>query len=74
MTLNPDPPRNKLQGNLTLVASYAKKAPARSAAPAATTGAKPAPATTTPAAKPASPFAKPNATNAPAKPNTPAKK
>ena len=67
MTLNPDPPRNKLQGNLTLVASYAKKAPVRSAA----TGAKPATATTAPAAKPASPFAK---TNAPAKTNPPAKK
>lgn len=71
MTLNPDPPRHKLQGNLTLVASYAKKAPARSAAPAATTGAKPAPATTTSAAKPASPFAKPNA---PAPTNSPTKK
>ena len=71
MTLNPDPPRHKLQGNLTLVASYAKKAPPRSAAPAATTGAKPATASTTSAAKPASPFAK---TNAPAKTNTPAKK
>ncbi len=71
MTLNPDPPRNKLQGNLTLVASYAKKAPPRSAVPAATTGAKPATASTTSAAKPASPFAK---TNAPAKTNTPAKK
>ena len=71
MTLNPDPPRNKLQGNLTLVASYAKKAPPRAVAPAATTGAKPATTTTTSAAKPASPFAK---TNAPAKTNTPAKK
>ena len=71
MTLNPDPPKNKLVGNLTLVASYAKKAPARSAAPAATTGAKPAAATAAPAAKPASPFAK---TNAPAKTNPPAKK
>lgn len=69
MTLNPDPPRHKLQGNITLVASYAKKAPARSAAPAPATGAKP-PASTS-AAKPASPFAK---TNAPAKTNTPAKK
>ncbi len=74
MTLNPDPPRNKLQGNLTLVASYAKKAPARSAAPAATTGAKPATTSSTSAAKPASPFAKTNAPNAPAKTNTPAKK
>lgn len=68
MTLNPDPPRNKLQGNITLVASYAKKAPPRSAA---TASPKPATTTTTSAAKPASPFAK---TNAPAKTNTPAKK
>ena len=67
MTLNPEPGRNMLLGNLTLVASYANKAPPRAAAPAA----KPAAATTTPAVKPASPFAK---TNAPAKTNTPAKK
>ena len=72
MTLNPDPPRHKLQGNITLVASYAKKAPVRSVVPAATTpGGKPAPATTSPAAKPASPFSK---TNAPGKTNPPAKK
>jgi hypothetical protein len=69
MTLNPDPPRHKLQGNITLVASYAKKAPLKSAAPAPAPGTKPAPSTS--AAKPASPFAK---TNAPAKTNTPAKK
>ena len=67
MTLNPDPPRHKLQGNITLVASYAKKAPVRSAAPAP----KPASAGTASAAKPASPFAK---TNAPSKTNPPAKK
>ena len=67
MTLNPDPPRHKLQGSITLVASYAKKAPARSAAPAP----KPASPGTASAAKPASPFAK---TNAPAKTNPPAKK
>ena len=67
MTLNPDPPRHKLQGSITLVASYAKKAPARSAAPAP----KPASAGTASAAKPASPFAK---TNAPSKTNPPAKK
>jgi len=69
MTLNPDPPRHKLQGNITLVASYAKKAPLKSAAPAPAPGAKPAPSTA--AAKPASPFAK---TNAPAKTNSPIKK
>lgn len=69
MTLNPDPPRHKLQGNLTLVASYAKKAPAKSAAPAPAPGAKPAPSSA--AAKPATPFAK---TNAPAKTNSPTKK
>lgn len=69
MTLNPDPPRHKLQGNLTLVASYAKKAPAKSVAPAPAAGAKPAPSTS--AAKPASPFAKPNA---PAPTNSPTKK
>jgi hypothetical protein len=57
MTLNPDPPRHRLQGNITLVASYAKKAPPKAVAPAA--GAKPTP--TTSAAKPASPFTKPNA-------------
>ena len=68
MTLNPETAaRHKLQGTLTLVASYAKKAPARSAAPAP----KPASPGTASAAKPASPFAK---TNAPAKTNPPAKK
>lgn len=60
MTLNPDPPRHRLQGNITLVASYAKKAPPKAVAPA--TGAKPT--STTTAAKPASPFTK---TNAPGK-------
>jgi hypothetical protein len=55
-----DPPRHRLQGNITLVASYAKKAPPKAVAPA--TGAKPT--STTTAAKPASPFTK---TNAPGK-------
>ena len=67
MVLNPDPPKHKLVGNITLVASYAKKAPLKSAAPAP--GAKPAPSSS--AARPASPFAK---TNAPAKTNSPTKK
>ena len=71
MTLNPDPPRHKLQGNITLVASYAKKAPPRSAAPAPASSAKPAPASSSSAAKPASPFTR---TNAPTKTNNPAKK
>ena len=70
MTLNPETAaRHKLQGTLTLVASYAKKAPLKSAASAPAPGAKPAPSTS--AAKPASPFAK---TNAPSKTNPPAKK
>lgn len=34
MTLNPDPPRNRLQGSITLVASYARRAPAGRAATA----------------------------------------
>jgi hypothetical protein len=71
MTLNPDPPRHKLQGNITLVASYAKKAPPRSAAPAPASSAKPAPASSSSAAKPASPFTR---TSAPTKTNNPGKK
>lgn len=67
MTLNPDPPRHKLQGNITLVASYAKKAPPKSVAPAP--AAKPAP--TASAARPATPFTK---TNAPGQTNSPTKK
>jgi hypothetical protein len=69
MTLNPDPPRHRLQGNITLVASYAKKAPPKAVAPA--TGVKST--TTTSAAKPASPFTKPNA-SAPTNNSTSTKK
>jgi hypothetical protein len=75
MTLSPDvPARQKLQGSLTLVASYARKAPPRitpAAAPARTNP----PATMRPVGtKPASPFA--HTTNAPAasKTNPPPKK
>jgi len=41
MTLNPDPTRMKLQGSLTLVASFAKKPPPRIAAPAKSTNQPP---------------------------------
>jgi hypothetical protein len=55
MTLNPDQPRQKLQGNLMVVASYAKKTPPR-VAPAATTSKTNAPPantrSTTTASKP----------------------
>lgn len=43
MTLNPEPSRFRLQGNLTLVESFQKKPPARPAAAAATPSAKPGP-------------------------------
>lgn len=69
MTLNPDPPRQKLQGNITLVASYAKKAPPK-VAPTPGTPAGARPAVTGATTKAASPFK----TNAPAKTNQPAKK
>jgi hypothetical protein len=68
MTLNPDPQRQKLQGNITLVATYQKKAPPRAVA-ATTTPARPAP--TSSGAKPSSPFSR---TNAPVRTNQPAKK
>src|SRR5688572_10789224 len=56
-TLNPDPPRHKLQGNVTLVASYQKKAPTR-VAPTATATATPPPVRSTNApGRSASPFA-----------------
>jgi hypothetical protein len=61
MQLNPDPPRYKLQGSITLVASFARTTPLRGASAAT------APA---PAARPAaSPAARP--TNAPAATNVP---
>ncbi|HSU56259.1 MAG TPA: hypothetical protein VLT36_19525 [Candidatus Dormibacteraeota bacterium] len=37
LRLHPDPPRQQLQGDVTLVASYQKKVPVRAAAPAAGT-------------------------------------
>ncbi|HEY0548400.1 MAG TPA: hypothetical protein VGF13_02295 [Verrucomicrobiae bacterium] len=63
-TLNPDPPRHKLQGNVTLVASYQKKAPTK-IAPAAAATPPPAARSTNPPGRSTSPFA---ATNAVAKP------
>ena len=65
MTLNPDPVRQKLQGNLTLVASYAKKAPPKIAAPSATPAAAVV-RTTNSGIKPASPFKTNAPTQAPA--------
>jgi hypothetical protein len=62
MNLSPDPQRQRLQGDITFVASYAKRPPAR---PASTGAARtPAPATarsTNNAARPSSPFARTNA-------------
>ena len=65
MTLNPDPVRQKLQGSLTLVASYAKKAPPKIAAPAITSTAA-AVKTTNSGVRPASPFKTNAPTQAPA--------
>ena len=65
-TLNPDAPRNKLQGSVTLVASYAKKAPPKVLVTPAAAGARP----TNAASRAASPFK----TNAPPKTNNPTKK
>jgi Tfp pilus assembly protein PilO len=77
MSLSPDQPRYKLQGNLQVVASYARKAPPK-AAPAATPPKTNAPAaagantrSTTATPKPISPFTN---TNAPGKTNLPTKK
>lgn len=56
MTLSPDPTRMKLQGSITLVASFAKKPPPKVAAP---------PKAATPAPRPGTPPAK--TTNAPAR-------
>ena len=67
MTLSPDPVRQKLQGSLTLVASYAKKAPPKIAAPVAAPAAVRA---TNSGLKPSSPFK----TNAPTKAPAPTKK
>jgi len=76
MVLSPDvPARQKLQGNLTLIASYARKAPPK-VAPAATPARTNAPTMrpVAPGTKPASPFSR--TSNAPAalKTNSPAKK
>jgi hypothetical protein len=75
MTLGPDPKRERLQGNLTLVKSFQRKAPARSTAAAASTNAA-APKLVPPAARPAAktnvakvvapPAAKASGTNRPA--------
>jgi hypothetical protein len=62
MTLSKDPPQQKLQGNLQMVASFARKAPpkvtpaAPAAAPARTN--PPTMRPVTPGAKPASPFSR----------------
>ncbi len=66
-TLNPDPPRHKLQGNVTLVASYQKKAPPKIAPAAAI---PPTARSTNTAARSASPFPA-KATNAAVKPTSP---
>jgi hypothetical protein len=54
MSLNPDPPRYKLQGSVTLVASYARSTPLRAAPAAAAPATRPAASTATrPASAPA---------------------
>lgn len=57
MTLNPDPQRYRLQGNIQLVASYSKKQPTatRAGAGGASTP-RPAPASTNSTTRPGSPF------------------
>lgn len=52
MTLNPDPTRMKLMGNMTLVASYPRRAPARTPAGPSTPGARPPAAAAAPVARP----------------------
>ena len=62
MTLSPDPQRHKLQGSMVVVASYARRAPARAATPATTTAVS-TPARTNPPAghtAPARPAPSPN--------------
>ena len=64
MNLTPDPQRQKLQGNITVVASYAKKPPTRAPAPAAAAPRTNAPATarsTNQPARASSPFTRTNA-------------
>ena len=73
MTLNPDAVRQKLQGNITLVASYAKKAPPKAVAtavPARTNAPVASPRSTNSPARSGSPFGRTN-TNTPAKTNAP---
>jgi hypothetical protein len=65
MNLSPDPQRQRLQGDIVVVASYAKRPPVRAAAPAAvarTNSAASARSTNT-GARPSSPFAR--TTNSP---------
>lgn len=77
MSLSPDQPRYKLQGNLQVVASYARKAPPKAvpaSAPVRTNAPAVAaanPRSTNAPSKPSSPFAR---TNAPGKTNTATKK
>jgi hypothetical protein len=55
MTVNPDPGRMKLMGNMTLVASYPKKAPPKTAAPPGAPAAAPGAAMVRPAGPAAGP-------------------
>jgi hypothetical protein len=74
MTISPDPSRQRLQGQITLVKSYQRRPPPKSAATTAIAkpAAKPASTpTTTPKAGPAAPKNEPTVTPAP-KPATPA--
>ena len=61
MNLTPDPQRQKLQGNITVVASYAKKAPVRTTAPATVrTNAPATPRSTNSPPRASSPFTRTN--------------
>jgi hypothetical protein len=63
MSLTPDQPRHRLQGVVTVVASYAKKTPPRvapTAAPAKATNAPASPRSTNAAGRPNSPFTRTN--------------
>lgn len=74
MNLNPDAARQKLQGNITLVASYAKRTPPKVAATPAgqtkTNAPAASPRSTNSPARSGSPFGRTN-TNTPAKTNAP---
>ena len=68
MMLSPDQPRQRLQGSITLVASFARKAPTRGGAVAAATTASPAqPAAPAPAHPPARPATTPTTAPQPAR-------